>query len=1120
MGRAEQAGESPPEGFPAIHTRKRSMAAGAHKAQPEGEGVAAGSLSGVVRWALRTLSPAAVYWIAGRLALEMAIPPGYATAVWPAAGFALVGVLVWGFRVAPGIAIGSFFVNVGTSFDASSAVAIATSIAVALGIGMGAALQAVAGALLIRRVAGFPTTLEHERDITRFMILGGPVACIFSPTVGVTTLCAAGITPWANYAFSFWTWWVGDTIGVLIFAPSALMFVARPPVATRRRQAIIGVPLLVGFSLATLLFLRVSAWEETRLSADFERRAAPLPHALEARLAEYEGVVTSIASFFDTSQDISRGEFHDFVQRLLKSYEGIQGLGWNPVVLDAERATYEEAARRDGLPAFQFTEKDVDGVLKRARARAEYVPAYYLEPYEGNESALGYDIGYDPVRLNALKGARDSGLSTATSPITLVQDTGRPLGLLLVVPVFRTRESSVTARDRSRDLRGYAVGVFRIHDVVEAALRGLDRNGMDLQLIDEAASADEQIRYDSRPGEAGSSHSQAKPSSDLLRSSRAFDFGGRRFTLEVKPTIAYMTGQRSWQAWMVLAGGLFFVGLLGVVMLLTTGRTSEVERIAEETAREATRAAQAEARYRDLYDGAPDMYVSVDPETARVVDCNQTAASALGYTKEEIVGRRIFELYHPDRRTDAEQTFRAFVQTGEVHDVELELKRKDGSKIDVSLNASSVRNSEGKILHSRSAWRDITARKQKERDERFLLELTELGSAMSDTEELLFFVVTRVGEYLGVSRCLFAGIDLDNDQMVVYRDYHRGVPSAAGTYSLSAFSPETLGELKAGRIVLNSDARIDPRTASYFETSYRSTGLVSYVTVPLLRDGRWKSVLGTVMDTPRVWSPREVSFLQAVAEKTWNWVERLRLALDLRKLNEELERRVGERTSDLRCSREELRALSARLITAQEDERRRISLELHDDVNQRLAMLTVEAEAMQLELPLPVGQIRERLSTLHERLVALSNDVHRLAYRLHPSMLEHLGLEAALRSHIDDFTNREGIPVALHCRRLPGTLPLPVASCLFRVAQEALRNAALHSRTDRVSVRLLRSNGRVLLSIRDFGCGFAPDGSKGRLGIVGMEERINLAGGSLQIQSRPGRGTRVQAWVPLAEGRS
>ncbi len=144
----------------------------------------------------------------------------------------------------------------------------------------------------------------------------------------------------------------------------------------------------------------------------------------------------------------------------------------------------------------------------------------------------------------------------------------------------------------------------------------------------------------------------------------------------------------------------------------------------------------SQARYQDLYDNAPDMYVSVHPGKATILTCNQTLATALGYTKQEIVGRPIFDLYHPDCMEDAKRAFQSFVQTGQVKDVELQLKRKDGSKVDVSLNVSAVRDEQGNILASISAWRDITELKQaEEKLHHYQRQLKSLLSELSRAEE-------------------------------------------------------------------------------------------------------------------------------------------------------------------------------------------------------------------------------------------------------------------------------------------------------------------------------------------------------------------------------------------------
>ena len=150
-------------------------------------------------------------------------------------------------------------------------------------------------------------------------------------------------------------------------------------------------------------------------------------------------------------------------------------------------------------------------------------------------------------------------------------------------------------------------------------------------------------------------------------------------------------------------------------------RTEELEasRVAalnmmQDAERARRRAEEAETKYQQLYDTAPDMFVSVDPRKATIIQCNQTLADNLGYTKEEVIGHPLFDMYHPDCMEEVEQAFASFLKTGEVRNAELQLKRKDGSRIDVILNVSAVRDEHDNILYSSSIWRDITARKQAE----------------------------------------------------------------------------------------------------------------------------------------------------------------------------------------------------------------------------------------------------------------------------------------------------------------------------------------------------------------------------------------------------------------------
>ena len=217
----------------------------------------------------------------------------------------------------------------------------------------------------------------------------------------------------------------------------------------------------------------------------------------------------------------------------------------------------------------------------------------------------------------------------------------------------------------------------------------------------------------------------------------------------------------------------------------------------------------------------------------------------------------------------------------------------------------------------------------------------------------------------------------------------------------------------------------------------------------------------------------------------------------------------------------EVQALAASLLTAQEEERRRVSRELHDQICQQLASLAFDIGGL-ADGPPPrdENERRSRLRNLQARIVKASEETRHIAYELHPSVLDDLGLVASLRALCRDFSERNrDVDLKFSGAALPGPLPREAASCIYRVAQEGLRNIAQHSDAKHVSVALTYKKSAITLTIADDGVGFTQPAVAGRggLGLIGMEERARLANGKLSITGRPGRGTRIALSIPLAK---
>jgi signal transduction histidine kinase len=210
--------------------------------------------------------------------------------------------------------------------------------------------------------------------------------------------------------------------------------------------------------------------------------------------------------------------------------------------------------------------------------------------------------------------------------------------------------------------------------------------------------------------------------------------------------------------------------------------------------------------------------------------------------------------------------------------------------------------------------------------------------------------------------------------------------------------------------------------------------------------------------------------------------------------------------------------LSGRLIEAQEQERRHIARELHDDISQKLAMLSLELQQVAGLLTDSPATLRDRLDSLMKRTVDLTGDVHALSHKLHSSKLETVGLVATMAGFCRELAEQRNVHIDFMHNGVPEALPHPISLCLFRVLQEGLGNAIKYSRASRVEARLERISDELHLTIRDDGVGFDPaiaPYNEG-IGLMSMRERVGLVKGSMWITSKPQAGTEIKVRVPIA----
>ena len=510
--------------------------------------------SSVTRWKpIGYLSIVVAYVIAGRLGLMLAVPPGYASAIFPPAGIAVAAMLAGGTATLPCTFIGSLLLNlwigyaVDRHFDQLGLFA-------ALTIAAASTLQAAVGGWALRGAIGYPAPLDRGRDLLRFLLLS-PLCCLSSASLSLSGLWSLGILTPPDLARSWFAWWIGDTLGVLAVLPLVLVAVGEPRALWRSRARPVALPIVLFFSLFVLIFVHVSKWEREQSLLEFRLVSQQVVDKLRAGLDEQELFLDQLRNFLAGHTPVTGADFRGLVRDLLQRFQIIQAVAWAPLVEFSQRAAFE-AAQREELPRFEIREASPDGQSRRAGERTRYFPVTYVEPMRGNEAALGFDLTSEDDRQMAVAKTINLGTVAATPPIHLVQEPGEQVGVLLLLAVPGGPNGP-----------GVVLAVLRMGMYMDALLGPLKAMvGVELVDLDQRRPL-----YAGLPG-----HPDEAPYR------QTFAFGTRQYGIAIAPTDYYLAGHRGWQSWVVLAGGMFSTSLLGALLLLATGHTRRVETLVGE----------------------------------------------------------------------------------------------------------------------------------------------------------------------------------------------------------------------------------------------------------------------------------------------------------------------------------------------------------------------------------------------------------------------------------------------------------------------------------------------------------------------------------------------------------
>ncbi len=505
---------------------------------------------------LYILLTAVLYFFTSLSSKYLAIPPSFASAVWPAAGISLVAILAFGPKMVWGVFIGAATYNAYTRLPSIDFYQLGLLI---LPISFSSTLQAWAAATWLKK--------EHpnsdarnpikEYGILKLLVVIGPICCLIAPSISTSCLYFFGNLP-ADAVLRTWlTWWVGDAIGVITIYPLYLlssMHKASMPLSTRLKLI---SPLMLVLLTVILFFDYARDIEREKVHGTAEKQTKVFAIAIEKHIANMTNIVKSVHALVNSQQQLSPQEFFDYYYPQLPYYAGLQAIEWIPQVAHHERDLFEQKLQKTYPNSQGITERDAENNMIPAQERSHYYPVFYVTPIEGNQAAIGFDLASQSNRRQAIESARATGKLIATEKIRLVQETETQAGFLLMYPVYRKNDFT--------QLQGLSLGVYRIGELIEFALIELNADIYNICVTDITNPEKTEVLYLRR---------DTNESDNSWRS--ILSIGERTWAIDFSLSEQQLHADDDWSVWFVLIGGLLFATLCGAFILTTQGRQQSI----------------------------------------------------------------------------------------------------------------------------------------------------------------------------------------------------------------------------------------------------------------------------------------------------------------------------------------------------------------------------------------------------------------------------------------------------------------------------------------------------------------------------------------------------------------
>jgi signal transduction histidine kinase len=455
---------------------------------------------------------------------------------------------------------------------------------------------------------------------------------------------------------------------------------------------------------------------------------------------------------------------------------------------------------------------------------------------------------------------------------------------------------------------------------------------------------------------------------------------------------------------------------------------------------------------------------------------------------------------------------------------------KSGKRIDVSVSETLMYSAQGDMIGVSKVMRDITERKRAETAARFLVEVGDVLASSLDYKTTLAsmarLAVSHIADWcavhvkmedgtiqqLALSHVDPAKVELAQELQRRYLDDPNAPYSVPNV--IQTGKPGLFARITAEQTVAATDDLESLRLLI-------DLGLKSLMVVPLIAPGRTFGAITFVSaESERYYDQADLALAQDLAHRAALAVDNARLFDRAQSLNEELDRRVAQRTLELQAANQQLRLLAAHLQSAREDERINVAREIHDEIGTLMTAIKMDLAFLGRAIngngaKKSPDALREEISATTKLVDEAIQALHEIVRELRPAVLDHLGLRAAIEWQMQDFQERAKIECHFNSDLDELELDPQRSTAVFRIMQEALTNVARHAQATRVEASLRKEDDHLILEVRDNGKGISEAPDTDRFGILGMRERAHVFGGDVIIHGAPGQGTTVTVRIPM-----